>query len=118
MILIFLLGACRSNATNEIPQLIEVEINIQPTEVKLNTEATLQAVVSIAGKEVNDANEVLFEIWKDGEEESENINATKSANNGVYSIKKTFAEQGTYIILAHVTARSLHTVQKAELEVK
>jgi hypothetical protein len=99
------------------PSLEFVEVSIQtPEQIKLNEETQIQAIVTQGTDQVDDANEVKFELYKVGQEEHEKIDA-QNDGKGVYSIKKTFSENGQYSVIAHVTARSMHTMPKKEFTV-
>jgi hypothetical protein len=99
------------------PSLEFVEVSIQtPEQINLNEEIHIQAVVTQGTDLVDDANEVKFELWKVGQEEHEKIEA-QNDGKGVYSIKKTFSDNGQYAVIAHVTARSMHSMPKKEFTV-
>ncbi len=57
-----------------------------------------------------------MEIWKEGDEEHETIEAAH-IKDGVYAINKTFSEKGIYNIIAHTSARDLHTMPKMQVTV-
>lgn len=120
---IFILAACsnedHSNHENqdaENLELIEVEVKFTPEEIKANEEAKIEAVVTQGDEKVADAKEVKFEIWKSGQENHETIKANNDGK-GIYSISKTFSEDGQYFVTAHVTARGLHAMPKKEVTV-
>lgn len=101
----------------ETPSLEFVEVSIQtPEQINLNEEIQIQAIVTQGTDQVDDANEVKFELWKVGQEKHEKIEA-QNDGKGIYSIKKTFSENGQYAVIAHVTARSMHTMPQKEFTV-
>jgi hypothetical protein len=101
----------------DTPSLEFIEVAIQtPEPINLNEEVNIQAIVTQGTDQVDDANEVSFEIWKVGQEEHEKLEA-QNDGKGVYSIKKTFSENGQYAVIAHVTARSMHSMPKKEFTV-
>jgi hypothetical protein len=101
----------------ETPSLEFVEVSIQtPEQINLNEEIQIKAIVTQGKDQVDDANEVKFELWKVGQEEHEKIEA-QNDGKGIYSIKKTFSENGNYAVIAHVTARSMHSMPKKEFTV-
>jgi hypothetical protein len=115
-----LAGCSNKNETqnNESsPSLEIIEVTIQtPDLITLNEEVSIQALVKQGNDQVDDANEVKFELWKVGQEEHEKINA-QNDGKGLYSIKKTFTENGKYIVTAHVTARSMHAMPRKDFTV-
>ncbi|MEN2767490.1 FixH family protein [Ornithinibacillus xuwenensis] len=121
---ILLLAACGKEETGEnkdeesVPEMIEVEILTNPemNQLQPNETITISAKVTQGGEAVNDANEVRFEFWKDGQasEEHEMING-EFQSDGIYAIEKMVQEPGTYYVIAHVTAREMHKMPKQEL---
>jgi hypothetical protein len=106
-----------TNQKAETPSLEFVEVTIQtPEQINLNEEIQIKAIVTQGKDQVDDANEVKFELWKVGQEEHEKIEA-QNDGKGIYSIKKTFSENGNYAVIAHVTARSMHSMPKKEFTV-
>lgn len=116
-LLIIFLTACTQDKqpTEEAPEILEVSIQT-PDSIDVNQEIDIQALVTQGNEKVTDAEEVKFEIWKTGEEEHEMVQA-KHDKDGIYSIKKTFSEGGTYFVTAHVTARSMHSMPRKEIVV-
>ncbi|MFB5661820.1 FixH family protein [Alteribacillus sp. HJP-4] len=112
---LFLLTAC-GQTENESGD--EGTASLEPLEVKIDMaenaepeeEIDITAAVTQDGEAVADANEVKFEIWKEGaKEESEMVEADGS-KDGSYTITHTFEEEGTHSVTAHVTARDTHTM--------
>ena len=103
----------------EIPELIEVSVEIHSTTIKTDEEIIIKAKVTQGKEVVKDATEVKFEIWKDGETEAEHkiVEGELDQNEGVYFINKTFQEPGLYYVITHVTARNMHSMPKLEVEV-
>lgn len=102
----------QQNGSNQSLEIIEVTIQT-PETINPNEEVTIQALVTQGSDKVGDANEVKFEIWKDGQEEHEMIKG-QNDGKGIYSTKKTFTDNGKYYVIAHVTARSMHAMPKKE----
>lgn len=105
--------ACAQQEVEEEPQFLEVELTANPEKAQLNEEITFEAKVTYGTEEVKDADEVKFEIWRSQAEEHEKI-VVEHDENGIYSLDKSFGEEGTYYIIAHVTARSMHNMPKIE----
>nr|WP_175475724.1 FixH family protein [Evansella caseinilytica] len=97
---------------------LEVEI-IAPEEADPNEEVTIQALVTQGEEKVNDADEVVFEIWQQGEkEDSEFIEAQLTdEEDGVYEIRYTFTAENIYHVQPHVTARGMHMMPTGEIKV-
>lgn len=103
-----------NNTLDEIPQMVEVKIKTTPEDILPNKEINIHAHVSQGNEDVDDADEVLFEIWKRGQEEHKKIPG-ESQGNGIYAVNTNFDEEGIYYIVAHVTARQMHLMPKKEL---
>ncbi|WP_456272192.1 FixH family protein [Bacillus sp. AK031] len=105
-----------SHSNDEAPEMVEVQINLGSENLQPGREAAIEAVVTQGDEKVEDADEVLFEVWRDGQEVHEEIEG-KHEGNGVYAISQTFEKPGTYYVIAHVTARDMHTMPKKEFNV-
>ncbi|WP_050179671.1 FixH family protein [Domibacillus robiginosus] len=119
--LLFILSACSSQEeqsaqTNQVMKLVKVEVKLNPEEAKAKQKTEIQAIVTQDNEPVEDADEVKFEIWKEGDEKHETIKAAHR-KDGIYAINKTFTEEGIYNIIAHTNARSLHTMPKIQVTI-
>lgn len=108
--------ACTQDQAEEEPQFLEVELTANPEKAEKGEEITFEAKVSYGPEAVEDAEEVKFEIWRSQAEEHEKI-IVEHTENGVYQLKKSFEEEGTYYIISHVTARRMHNMPKIEFVV-
>jgi len=68
-------------------------------------------------EDVTEADHVMFEIQDENEETVEEITAEHS-ENGEYTVEYTFDEAGTYTVISHVDAFSLHTMPSSEVIVE
>lgn len=100
----------------EAPEMIDVALKIDPEHPQPNQAVTISATVTQGDEKVDDADEVTFEIWKDGQEKHEKIQG-ESKGKGVYSISKTLPEAGQYHVISHVTARDMHNMPQKEFTV-
>lgn len=96
-------------------QMVEVAI-VLPERIKVEEQTTISAKVTQGDDNVDDALDVLFEIWKDDQEDHDRIEG-KHQKNGIYAVEKSFTEPGTYYIISHVTARGMHVMPKQEFQV-
>ncbi|PPA70885.1 FixH family protein [Jeotgalibacillus proteolyticus] len=115
----FLLTACNGETETqqtEAPALVEAEIII-PENAASQEEVPLQVRLTQAGDPVDDAHEVMFELWNDVEgSESERYEA-EHVGDGVYEVNHTFEEDSVYTIQTHVTARDMHIMPKKQFVV-
>ncbi|WP_062049830.1 FixH family protein [Bacillus sp. JCM 19034] len=113
MILISLLVACGGEEPEElhndgVPEVVEVEILLP--EIEPGEEVVLATKVTQGQENVEDAQEVEFEIWEhDNKVESEMISG-EHQGEGIYEISYTFVEDGIYHVTSHVTARGMHVM--------
>ncbi len=123
LVAVFALAGCSGNSehnqgaqTDEVPKEVKVEVKTKPETIKPNEKAEIQAIVTQDGKKVEDADEVEFEVWKDGDQKHEMTKA-KHKGNGVYTIEKVFDADGVYHIIAHTNARDMHVMPEVKVTV-
>lgn len=126
--LMILLAACGTNQSEgadnstgeEDLKPIKVSISTNPAaeEVTPGEAFTIQSKVTHDGENVNDADEVRFEFWKEGQsEEDHQMTEGEFTENGVYTMETTVDEAGTYYVISHVTARGMHNMPQQELTI-
>lgn len=98
---------------------IKVELNVNPTEVQIGGKVIFEATVTQQGSHVDDAKEVMFEFWKDGDkDEDHSKEIVTGSGNGKYVFETSFNEAGQYNVISHVTARDQHSMPSAKFTVK
>lgn len=106
-----------ANQTEKKPPVpIHVQFASEPSKAKVGSKVTLSVKVTQENKNVNDADEVKFEVWKKDEKKHKMINAVKKGK-GTYIAQYTFPETGTYEVMYHVIARDLHNMEQKEMTV-
>lgn len=100
--------------TSMLPSLepIVVKLTIEPEEIA-GALVTITANVTQAEEYVEDASEVVFELWKDGDTEHEMIQI-EHKSEGNYVLERVFDQDGRYTVISHVTARNMHSMPKKE----
>lgn len=120
LIITLILGACGGNeeegATDELKEL-KVDF-VVPESVQVDEKVELKATVTYGDEPVEDADEVVFEIWEQGNEEDSIKIDGIHVENGEYTAETTFDNAGVYEMYAHTTARDLHTMPKKEVTVE
>ncbi|MGG3470116.1 FixH family protein [Neobacillus pocheonensis] len=117
LVLLTVVSCSKENGqSSDVPEMLEVNLTVTPEPAKLNQPVKFEAKVTQGKEKVNDADEVIFEIWRAKDENHQKI-AIKHAKNGVYSLEKSFGQEGTYYIISHVTARDMHNMPKKEFVV-
>ncbi|GGE69768.1 FixH family protein [Priestia taiwanensis] len=89
---------------------------MQPKDVKVNADTTLTMHVQHK-KEALAGAKAKFEIWKDGKEKHEFVEA-KETKAGEYQAVTKFAEAGTYNVKLHVEKGEIHEHIEEKIEVK
>src|SRR6476660_2479102 len=108
----FLLSACNTNEPDLesiIPDIIEVQIDL-PESSPPNEKLKIPVNVTQGDEPVDDARDVVIEIWKDQDRENVFLEEAKHRSDGLYQIDYTFEEDGIYLVQAHVTARDMHSM--------
>lgn len=115
-IALILAGCSKEETEDQLPKMLNVELDITPKSAEVNELVTFKAKVTYGDEKVTDADDVSFEIWREDQEESETFE-TAHSKDGLYVFEKTFNQEGTYYVYAHVTARSMHTMPREEFSI-
>ncbi|MCY8545237.1 FixH family protein [Bacillus vallismortis] len=116
----FLLSGCGSGETKannaaETPEVLDVKLT-GPEKVNPGESAAYEAAVSYGDEMVTDADEVEFEVWKEGEKDASHMFKAKQ-EKGVYRLETTFKEDGIYTVQSHVTAKKQHSMPTIKVQV-
>ncbi|ARK31134.1 FixH family protein [Halalkalibacter krulwichiae] len=119
----FLLTACGGEGDNQhssetVDQMepIEVELLV-PETADIEEIVTFESIVTQGDDMVEDANEVVYEIWKEGNKEESELIEAEIQEGHHYLLKYTFNEEGQYHVQTHVTARGLHRMPTTQIAV-
>ncbi|KUP34762.1 hypothetical protein AU387_10150 [Bacillus halotolerans] len=117
---VFLLNGCGSEENKaqtaaETPEVLDVKLT-GPEKVKTGENAAYEAAVSYGDEAVTDADEVEFEVWKDGEKNDSKMFKAKQ-EDGVYRFETEFKEDGVYTVQSHVTAKKQHSMPTLKVQV-
>jgi hypothetical protein len=114
LLLSFLTGCAQEEQpSDEVPQFLDVKLSVNPEQGQINEPVLFEAKVTYGDEAVTDADEVTFEVWRSNDENHEKIKI-EHGENGIYSLEKSFSQEGTYYIYAHVTAKRMHNMPKKE----
>lgn len=105
-----------SGKQEEAPAPINAVIEL-PEKGEPNVEVAIAVTVSQEKKPVEDADEVKFEIWKEGKKDASEMVEAKHSEGGKYSVNYTFLENGLYHVQSHVTARDMHTMPTESIQI-
>lgn len=106
-------GGADSGDTDFVVEELVVEIQT-PEQVEAGENVPLLAKVTQGGEAVEDADEVVFEVWQSGSRDDSEMLEAKHVGEGVYEAE-TKLEEGLYFAYAHTTARQLHVMPKHEI---
>lgn len=84
--------------------------------VKPHEKAEYKADVFYGGKRVTDADEVMFEVWKEGKKGSSKTSKAKE-EKGAYHLRTEFDEEGVYTVQSHVTAKQQDNMPTVKVRV-
>lgn len=103
---------------NDQQELAMIDVELQaPEALDVGQEGTFTAIVTQGGEAVDDADEVTFEVWQEGQKEESEMIEAEHGENGSYILHKAFDQAAIYHIQSHVTARGMHTMPVAQLTV-
>ncbi|WP_339191371.1 FixH family protein [Bacillus sp. FSL K6-1003] len=117
---VFLLNGCgseenKAHTAAETPEVLDVKLT-GPEKVKPGEHAAYEAAVSYGDEAVTDADEVEFEVWKDGEKNDSKMFKAKQ-EDGVYRFETEFKKDGVYTVQSHVTAKKQHSMPTLKVQV-
>lgn len=117
-IALVILAACGNNddTNNYLDGLVVLEVGFDvPETLEVGETLVLEAVVTYGDEIVDDADEVVFEVWEKGKQDESDRIDSKNNGDGTYTAEVTFDEDGIYEMYAHTTARAMHTMPKREV---
>lgn len=106
-------GDANSGDTDFVVEEIVVEIQT-PEQVEAGKKVPLLAKVTQGDEAVEDADEVIFEVWQSGSRDDSEMLEAKHIGDGIYEAETMF-EEGLYFMYAHTTARQLHAMPKHQI---
>ncbi|ALS79288.1 hypothetical protein AUO94_11810 [Planococcus kocurii] len=116
-----LLAACgtgEADSPGAAPQIEEVKVAFNTdTQADPAKEVLLSVTVTQGDKAVEDADEVVYEVWQSGDRSNSEMIPAEHTEEGIYEAQTSFEEEGLYFMQAHTTARSLHVMPKQEITV-
>lgn len=112
-------GQTDKNTSSEDDVLLPLEVELTVTEeVGVNEDVQMKAVVSQGEEMIEDADEVVYEVWEEGKKEDSVMIDSVNEKKGVYTATTSFDHDGIFHIQVHVTARALHTMPVKKVVVK
>ncbi|GGH22804.1 FixH family protein [Paenibacillus segetis] len=124
VIILMIIGGCSKenhsmHSDEGALEPIQVNLQITPNEPSAGEPVTFEAKVTYGGENVDDAKEVIFEFWKEGNDDAKHTKVTvTSEGQGLYKHGETFLEPGIYYVISHVTAHDQHSMPMVKFTVK
>lgn len=116
------LTACSGNndeETNNSDELKALEVEFEvPETAEVNETILLKAIVTYGDEMVEDADDVSFEYWEEGNQEDSTTVESINNRDGTYTAEITLENNGIFSIYAHTTARGLHTMPMKSVTVE
>lgn len=103
-------------AVDEVIHALEVELTITE-EVAIDEPVLMEAVVSMGEEKIKDADNVVFEVWEEGNKDASEMIKSVNEKDGKYTAETSFDTDGLYHIQVHVDARGQHTMPKSVVTV-
>ncbi|WP_100406841.1 FixH family protein [Bacillus solitudinis] len=95
---------------------IEVVLNV-PEEAKVGEEIIISSAVSQGEDLIEDASEVIFEIWEEGRQDKGMMIEPSEQEGHLYKLTHIFEKEGKHHIKVHVTARDMHRMPATEINI-
>lgn len=96
--------------------ILEVELSVA-NEVDLDEDIEISTVVTYGDRKVDNADEVVYEVWEEGKKSDSTMIESKNEGEGVYTASTSFKQDGRYHIQVHVTAEDQHAMPVEEVTV-
>lgn len=124
LVMIFLAACSGTNSHDEDntgidgqePKKVEVVLEL-PERAEPGETVNLVAHLTQGGEVVDDADEVVFEIWEIEDESRDNSKMIEVSEqkDGTYKSEYVFELDGVYYVQVHVTARNMHVMPKKKI---
>lgn len=116
-----LLGACNqeeSEPVSEAPEIFQLEADLTATETAdVGGTVAMKTIVTQGEEKIDDADEVVYEIWEEGQKADSKMIDAINEGDGVYTAETSFDHDGLFHIQVHVTANAQHTMPLVEVTV-
>lgn len=126
VLLLFVVVGCSNHNTNHAGMdmdsnvslsPVNVELNIQPNEVKVNEKVIIEVVVTQDNKKITDADKVIIEMVPTETNGKHGEMPATHVGEGKYVFETSFDQADTYSITSHVTVGAMHTMPKKVITV-
>lgn len=122
ILLAMMLGGCGQDdlvdAGPVVDELVPIEVDLQgPDAAEGGEELTFTSIITQGEDKVEDATEVVYEIWEESNKESSELIEATEQDGHHYTLRYQFDKNGLYHVQTHVTARGLHRMPSMKIQV-
>ena len=96
--------------------MLEVELTVTET-AAINETVDMKAFVTQGDDKIEDASEVVFEVWEEGKKSESEMIDSLNEKGGIYTAETSFDHDGLFHVQVHVTANGMHTMPLTEVVV-
>ena len=93
----------------KLPEMLEVELTVSET-AAVDETIELKATVTQGDEIIEEADEVVFEVWEEGKKSDSEMIDSVNEKGGLYTAEKSFDHDGLFHVQVHVTAKGMHTM--------
>lgn len=93
----------------ELPEPLTANLTVTE-EVEVGGQVDMKTVVTIGDKKIEEASEVVYEVWEEGKKTESEMIESVNEGAGVYRAETSFEHDGLFHIQVHVTAEAQHTM--------
>src|SRR5690625_1301828 len=107
-----MLAACGKDEEpiTDTSQLEQLMVDLTVTnEVEIGETVEMSSLVTMGDKKIDDADEVVYEIWEEGKKSESKMMDSVNEGDGIYTAETSFDHDGQFHIQVHVTAEGQHT---------
>lgn len=117
-----LLAACGKEDDHEVitepPELEQLSVELTVTnEVEVDETVHISSLVQIGDRKIDEADEVVYEIWEEGKKSESVTIDSVNEGNGIYTAEASFDHDGLFHIQVHATAEAQHSMPIEEVTV-
>ncbi|CAM3145227.1 FixH family protein [Filibacter tadaridae] len=102
--------------SSKVPEPLKVDLTVTE-QVDVNGTVKMAALVTQGDEKVEDADEVVYEIWEEGKKDESVKIESVNEKEGLYTANTVFDHDGLFHIQVHVSARDMHTMPMKEVTV-
>lgn len=107
--------ACGKEDDHEViaepPELEQISVELTVTnEVDVDETVHMSSLVKIGDRKIDDADEVVYEIWEEGKKDESVTIDSVNEGEGIYTAETSFDEDGLFHIQVHATAEMQHSM--------